>query len=188
MAKTKDGNYFLDTNPRYFQEILDYLRFGEIYTEDPSVLKGVKSLANYFGLIELAKEIEFETKWIILDVQRRKSFKIFVKSITKFKKSTLAKYFLGDEVAIQSLSQWITKESENIYFIDRGAEIWTHLIEFMKQGEGEYYEVIGCTYKSGLSGISQLIVELNFFGFKDCYHHHRNSNGNYCNAIRWNKI
>ena len=66
MVKTKDGNYFLDTNPRYFQEILDYLRFGEIFTEDKAVLKGVKSLANYFGLIELVREIESESQWMIL--------------------------------------------------------------------------------------------------------------------------
>ena len=66
MSKTKDGNYFLDTNPHYFQEILDYLRFGEIFTEDKAVLKGVKSLANYFGLIKLVREIEFESQWIIL--------------------------------------------------------------------------------------------------------------------------
>ena len=159
MAKTKDGNYFLDTNPRYFQEILDYLRFGEIYTEDPSVLKGVKSLANYYGLIELAQKIEFETKWIILDVQRLKSFKIFVKTITRFKNSTLAKYFLGDEVAIQYLSQWITKESENYYFIDRQQHIWTHLIKFM--------ELVDFHQPYDIRDF--VIEELNFFGFKDYY-------------------
>lgn len=38
MTKTKDGVYFLDVNPLYFGEILDYLRFGELVTQ------GFKSL------------------------------------------------------------------------------------------------------------------------------------------------
>ena len=176
MAKTKDGNYFLDTNPRYFQEILDYLRFGEIFTEDKAVLKGVKSLANYFGLIELVREIESESQWIILFFPNgcQGPFKILLKNITKFKNSTLAKYFLGDEAAIQSLSQWITKESESYYSINRDPNIWVHLIEFMEQDQGV----------SNLSNLTnRLISELNLFGLKDYYHHYSNSNN-----IRWNKL
>ena len=182
MAKTRDGNYFLDTNPRYFQEILDYLRFGEIFTEDKAVLKGVKSLANYFGLIELVQEIEFESQWIILvfDVPyspQKEEFKILLKNITKFKNSTLAKYFLGDEAAVQFLSQWITKERENYYFINRELKIWTHLIAFMKQDEGVGFK------PRDINHTDNLINELNFFGFKD-YYHHRNGSS----IIRWNKI
>ena len=44
MAKTKEGNYFLDANPLYFGEILEYLRHGEIITKDPGLLRGVKKL------------------------------------------------------------------------------------------------------------------------------------------------
>ena len=57
MPMTKDGAYFLDANPLYFGEILDYLRRGKIVSEDPNVLKGIKNLANYFRLEELIKEL-----------------------------------------------------------------------------------------------------------------------------------
>ena len=57
MPMTKDGAYFLDANPLYFGEILDYLRHGKIVSEDPNVLKGIKNLANYFRLEELIKEL-----------------------------------------------------------------------------------------------------------------------------------
>ena len=183
MAKTKDGNYFLDANPRYFQEILDYLRFGEIFTEDKAVLKGVKSLANYFGLLELVRKIEFESQWIILVFKigpaGKEEFKILLKNITRFKNSTLAKYFLGDEAAVQSLSQWIRKEGENYYFIDRELKIWTRMIEFMKQDQGE-----GLKQRDNYGdSTDHLINELNFFGFQDYYHHLDGSK-----IIRWNKI
>ena len=50
MAKTKEGNYFLDVDPIYFREILEYLRHGKIIAKDSVLLEGVKELANYFGL------------------------------------------------------------------------------------------------------------------------------------------
>ena len=181
MAKTKDGNYFLDANPRYFQEILDYLRFGEIFTEDTAVLRGVKSLANYFGLIELVREIESESQWITLyfPYKNREPFKILLKNITRFKNSTLAKYFLGDEAAVQSLTQWIRKEGENYYFIDRDLKIWTRMIEFLKQDQGE-----GLKQRDNYGdSTDHLINELNFFGLQDYYHHLDGSK-----IIRWNKI
>ena len=53
MPKTKDGQYFLDANPKYFEIILDWLQLGEITTNDPDIMKGTLSLANYFGLEEL---------------------------------------------------------------------------------------------------------------------------------------
>ena len=39
------------------REILDYLRYGELVTEDSNLLKGVKKLANHLGLTELVKEL-----------------------------------------------------------------------------------------------------------------------------------
>ena len=67
MPKTKDGQYFLDANPKYFEIILDWLRLGEITTNDPDIMKGTLSLANYFGLedlMEKLKSLQNESKLI----------------------------------------------------------------------------------------------------------------------------
>ena len=161
MAKTKDGNYFLDANPRYFEEILEFLRYGEIDIKDEELLKGVKRLANYLGLKELFKEFECEvdSQWIILDVRRKREFEISVKAFTRFKNSTLAKYFLGDKAAIQSLSQWIKKESGNRYFIDRPLKLWKSLIRFIKEEE----------YRDAVHVVHEVMDELDRFGLKNCY-------------------
>ena len=58
MAKKTDGIYFLDADPLHFKEILDYLRYGKIITQDANVLVGVKELSNFLGLTELVKELE----------------------------------------------------------------------------------------------------------------------------------
>ena len=107
MAKTKEGNYFLDANPLYFGEILEYLRHGEIITKDPGLLRGVKKLANYFGLTELLQELECEndSKWVILDLDRKKEVEVSIATLTRFKNSTLAKFFMGDQEAKKVLSQ-----------------------------------------------------------------------------------
>ena len=57
MTKTNDATYFLDADPLHFTEILNYLRYGELVTQDSNLLKGVKKLANYLGLTELVKEL-----------------------------------------------------------------------------------------------------------------------------------
>ena len=49
MPKTKEGAYFLEADPIYFREILNYLRYGQS-TEDPDLFRGVKNLADYLGL------------------------------------------------------------------------------------------------------------------------------------------
>ena len=167
MPKTKDGNYFLDANPRYFEEILEFLRYGEIDIKDEELLKGVKRLANYLGLRELFKEFECEvdSQWIILNVGRKQEFEISVKAFTRFKNSTLAKYFLGDKAAKQLLSQWIKKESVNRYFIDRSVVIWELLIRFMKEEQGCEHNLKN---KSAIY-VESLIKELDLFGFKDYY-------------------
>ena len=58
MPKTKDGQYFLDANPKYFEIILDWLQLEEITTKDPDIMKGTLSLANYFGLEGLMRRLE----------------------------------------------------------------------------------------------------------------------------------
>ena len=39
MPKTKEGAYFLEADPIYFREILNYLRYGQS-TEDPDLFRG----------------------------------------------------------------------------------------------------------------------------------------------------
>ena len=95
MAKTKDGAYFLDANPIYFGEILEYLRHGEISTEDSTLWKRIAKLANYFGLTDLALELECNNDWVILDLEGQKKIKISKRTLTRFKSTTLAKYFFG---------------------------------------------------------------------------------------------
>merc|ERR1712142_143081 len=99
MAKTKDGAYFLDANPVYFGEILEYLRHGEISTADSALWKGIAKLANYFGLTDLALELERNNDWVILDLERKKTVEISKRTLTRFRSTTLAKYFLGEEEA-----------------------------------------------------------------------------------------
>ena len=62
MPKTEAGHFFLDMNPKFFEIVLEWLRFGEIITDDPGLLKGTLSLANYFGLDKLLEELEIVPK------------------------------------------------------------------------------------------------------------------------------
>ena len=39
MSKTKDGQYFLDVDPKYFEIILNWLRMGEIKSNTPDIMK-----------------------------------------------------------------------------------------------------------------------------------------------------
>ena len=52
-----EKTYFLDANPSHFKEILEYLRYGKIITQDANILVGVKELSNHLGLTELVKEL-----------------------------------------------------------------------------------------------------------------------------------
>jgi hypothetical protein len=58
MPKTEVGHFFLDVNPKFFEIVLEWLRLGEIITDDPGLLKGTLALANYFGLDKLLEELE----------------------------------------------------------------------------------------------------------------------------------
>ena len=95
MAKTKEGAYFLDFNPLHFAEILDYLRTGRIvlFEKDSNLLEGVKNLADYFGLTELIKELGSteDNDWVTLDLEGKKEIRMSMRTLTRFKSSTLAK-------------------------------------------------------------------------------------------------
>ena len=56
MPRTEAGHFFLDVNPKFFEIVLEWLRLGEIITDDPALLKGALSMANYFGLDKLFEE------------------------------------------------------------------------------------------------------------------------------------
>ena len=72
MPKTEAGHFFLDVNPKLFEIVLEWLRLGEIITEDPCLLKGTLSLANYFGLDKLLEELEAVVqKKSVLSVNRK---------------------------------------------------------------------------------------------------------------------
>ena len=58
MPRTETGHFFLDVNPKFFEIVLEWLRLGETITDDPGLLKGALSMANYFGLDELIEELE----------------------------------------------------------------------------------------------------------------------------------
>ena len=131
------------------RQILDYLRYGELVTQDSNLLKGVKKLANYLGLTELVKELgsrEEDGDWVTLDLDGRKEIKMSLKTLTRCKPSTLAMYFLGDEEAENKLSQWIKKENETRYFIGRPLEMCEILFEFLRSnGPIDDYFVLFCS-------------------------------------------
>jgi len=168
IAKTKEGNYFLDANPIYFGEILEYLRHGKIIAKDSVLLEGVKELANYFGLTELLQELEsdHDSSWVVLDVERKKKIDISRRTLTRYKTTTLAKYFLGEKEAVFELSEWIKKEGENRYFIGRPLESFEKLLDFLRE-ERRVFEIKEIK--------ETFLYELNLFGFRGtclsvCHH------------------
>ena len=58
LLKTEEGHFFLDVNPDHFKIVLDWLRYGEITTNDPDLLKGTMNAANGLGLKELMEELK----------------------------------------------------------------------------------------------------------------------------------
>ena len=50
---------------------MEWLRLGEIITDDPGLLKGTLAMANYFGLDELLVELEAVEKKSVLSAKRK---------------------------------------------------------------------------------------------------------------------
>ena len=71
MPRTEAGHFFLDVNPKFFEIVLEWLRLGEIITNDPVLLKGTLSMANYFGLDKLFMELKAVEKRSILSSKRK---------------------------------------------------------------------------------------------------------------------
>ena len=175
MPMTKDGAYFLDANPLYFGGILDYLRHGKIVAEDPNVLKGIKTLANYFRLEELIKELSLESKphakdgWVTLDLQGKKEIKVLLADLTRFSTSLLARYFIGDDQSESLLSQskWIKKESETRYYIGRPYSTSEHMFNFLQAYPRSY--VPNVPVEDTKRCRQFLKQELNMFGLGQFY-------------------
>ena len=58
MPKTEEGHFFLDVDPIYFRVILNWLRLGKVTLDDPGLLNGTLTLAEYFGLDKLTEELK----------------------------------------------------------------------------------------------------------------------------------
>jgi len=54
---SENGVYFLDSNPKYFAVILDWLRYGEIMVDADINPRNVAKVADYFGLEKLVRDI-----------------------------------------------------------------------------------------------------------------------------------
>ena len=144
MVKTKNGAYFLDADPSHFEVILDYLRYGKIITQDANVLLGVKELSKHLGLTQLVKELgskEEDEDWVTLDLDGKKEIKMSLKTLTRRKSSTLAKYFLGDKKAKDKLSEWIKKENETRYFIGRPLAMCEVLFQFIRNNRNDGFVI-----------------------------------------------
>ena len=52
-----DGAYFIDSDPKYFRVVLNYLRRGQVLIDDDISLEALKYEASYFGLVNLEEEL-----------------------------------------------------------------------------------------------------------------------------------
>ena len=52
-----DGANFLDSDPKYFRVVLNYLRCGKLLIDDDISLEELKYEASYFGLVNLEEEL-----------------------------------------------------------------------------------------------------------------------------------
>jgi len=57
-AHKENGVYFIDANPTYFGIILDWMRYRQIITGLEINLNAVAKIADYYGLVDLVKEIK----------------------------------------------------------------------------------------------------------------------------------
>ena len=124
MLKKEDGNYFLDADPIYFREILNFLRFGKLtlQKEEPCAWEGVLQLANYLGLYDqiMNEREKIETQpekngVITLSLNGEKEITILRSVLTEvYPNYALAKYF-----SMNHRSPWIMKENPGRYYICR---------------------------------------------------------------------
>ena len=117
----------------------------------------------WLDLTELLQELEsdHDSSWVVLDLERKKKIDISRRTLTRYKTTTLAKYFLGEKEAVFELSEWIKKEGENRYFIGRPLESFERLLDFLRK-ERKVYQI-------KKEAKSLFLYELNLFGFRGTY-------------------
>ena len=62
IPRTEKRHFFLDVNPTHFEVVLDWLRLGKVTSQDPDLLIGVMTLAEYFKLKKLTEELKILMK------------------------------------------------------------------------------------------------------------------------------
>jgi len=65
-AYSENGVFFLDSNPKYFSVILDWLRYKKVMADSDINLDSVADVADFFGIEELVYELKFKGSIIIL--------------------------------------------------------------------------------------------------------------------------
>ena len=168
MLKKEDGNYFLDADPIYFREILNFLRFGELalQKEEPAC-KGVLQLANYLGLydqimneLEKNETIPEKNGVVTLSLNGEKEITILRSVLTEaYPNSTLAKHFSMNR------SPWIMKEKPGRYYICR---MRSRVSEIVFKFLTTHSIVVNHN-----TTLDHLTEELSFYGISHDKHHMR---------------
>jgi len=57
-AYSENGVYYLDSNPKYFGIILDWLRYQKVIADSDTNLSNVAAVADYFGIVELVEKLK----------------------------------------------------------------------------------------------------------------------------------
>jgi len=57
-AYSENGVYYLDSNPKYFGIILDWLRYKKVIADSDTNLSNVAAVADYFGIVELVEKLK----------------------------------------------------------------------------------------------------------------------------------
>ena len=126
-------------------------------------------------------ESDHDSSWVVLDLERKKKIDISRRTLTRYKTTTLAKYFLGEKEAVFELSEWIKKEGENRYFIGRPLESFERLLDFLRK-ERRVFKIKEIK--------ETFLYELNLFGFRGtclksvCYDYCYDK----CNNTRFNEL
>jgi len=63
-AHSENGIFYLDSNPKYFGIILDWLRYRKLMADSDTNLYNLAAVAEYFGIWDLVEKIKPVGKWV----------------------------------------------------------------------------------------------------------------------------